>query len=261
MPWLLLFTAAVVIAGLTIALAATQQRLRAAQAAAQRSQDELQQIAHAVSHELPEPLRAITGFTELLQQDYAEQLGETGQEFLEYIASSGHLMSGMLAGLLEYSRVRTLGEPFAPVETELVAKQAIDNWRQECQDDSIEVSLGDLPSVSGDAHQITRLFEHLLENASEFSNPENLQCIRISAKKLSSGMVEFRVQDQGIGVPAERAEEAFKLFRKLQPRDAYPGAGTGLAICRRIVRRHGGQIWIARSDTPGTLVCFTLPTV
>lgn len=263
MAKLLLFLAAVVIAALAITLKSTLRRLRRAQNEAQQSRDELQQIAHAVSHDLPEPLRAITGFTSLLQEDYADQLDETGKEFLGYIGNSSHRMSKMLAGLLEYSRVKTLGEPLLALDPNPVLAQVREQLAERIRETKAEITTATLPRVMADEKQIKRLFRHAIENSLRFTftpiDGGATPKVDIRAQKLLNGMVEFQFEDNGIGVLPKQAEAAFKLFRKLQPQDDYPGAGTGLAICRRIVRRHGGQIWFKESGS-GAILCFTLPT-
>lgn len=265
----LLLLAAVAITALVITLFHTMRRLRASQAATRCAREELQQLAHAVSHDLPEPLRAIAGFTGLLQEDYSDQLDQTAQEFLGYIDSSADRMDRMLTGLLEYSRIETLGKSFKRLDPATAVSDAIEKLAETITQSGAEINVNSLPLVLGDDKQIVRLFRHLIDNAIKFAAaPKPLpsvpdatcSTIEVTATRRADGMVEFQIRDHGIGIPKNHREDVFRLFRQLHPRGAYPGAGTGLAICRRIVRRHGGQIWVAPSDLSGTTVCFTLPS-
>lgn len=237
-----------------------QQKLLAEQAAELRkSNTELEQFAYVASHDLQEPLRAISGYAQLLLQNYADSLDDKGTGYAERTVDGAQRMQKLIADLLEYSRVSRKGMAFQPVsllESVQSARVLLDAAIQE-SDAVIRVS--DLPVVQGDSGQLVRLFQNLIGNAIKYRSAERPE-IEISAEqRAGDSMWTIRVRDNGIGIAEEHGERVFVIFQRLHTRTEYPGTGIGLAICRRIIERHGGRISVGRNREAGSTFVFTLP--
>ncbi|HTH17366.1 MAG TPA: PocR ligand-binding domain-containing protein [Magnetospirillum sp.] len=227
--------------------------------ALQRSNEDLEQFAYVASHDLREPLRMVTSYVSLLERRYAGQLDEDARAFISYAREGALRMDRLILDLLEYSRVGRRAEPPTLVSCNDVAAQAIANLTAAIQDAGADVQIiGDLPHVQGHGEELTRLFQNIIGNAIKYRHAERSPVVRVSCDKQRDDLV-FSVSDNGIGIAAEYAERIFLIFQRLHTRDQYEGTGIGLAICRKIVERHGGRMWMDANAPVGTTFCFTLP--
>lgn len=227
-----------------------------------RSNRELQQFAHVASHDLQEPLRVLINFAELLEQRHASQLQGDALEFLGFMMDAARRMRQMIADLLEYSRVQTRGEPARVVNMNLVAAQALGNLRLALKENNIKVQVADLPGALGDPNQLVRLLQNLIVNGVKYHGQSDPQ-VWVAGHR-ENGTVRFEVRDNGIGILRQHQERVFQLFQRLHTPEEYQGTGIGLAICQRIVERHGGRIWVVSpvpGETGGCVFCFTLPGI
>jgi light-regulated signal transduction histidine kinase (bacteriophytochrome) len=234
--------------------------------ALRKSNEELQQFAYVVSHDLQEPLRAISGYLQLLERRHKENLPEDAQNCIHRSAAAATRMHDLIKALLSYSRVESKGQPFQPVNTKQVIDQALEFLQSQIEEKNATVELGSLPVVWGDQAQILQLFQNLVSNAIKFHD-EQPPLIHITSEESSKkpGYITFSVQDNGIGIQPKDKDRIFLIFQRLHTRDEYPGTGIGLAVCKKIIERHGGSIWFESStanlstiDT-GTTFKFTLP--
>ncbi len=224
----------------------------------ERSNRDLEQFAYIASHDLREPLRMVSIYTELLRTRYRGSLDADADDFIDFAVEGAIRMSRLLEDLLDYSRVGSQGTTPTPVETQTAVDQALANLHGQIEDTGTEVTVGKMPTVMADEIQLMRVFQNLINNAIKFSREDNPPRISINAIK-SGRLWQFCIKDNGVGIDSQYHDQAFEIFRRLHPRDAYPGTGVGLAICRRIIERFGGTIWIEQSDDSGTTFCFTLP--
>jgi len=225
--------------------------------ALERSNAELQQFAYLASHDLQEPLRAISGFSALLSKQYSGRLDSTADEYIRYIVAAAGRMHHMISDLLEYSRIDAHARPFEPCDLNLVLDLALANLRASITELQACIEHAPLPRVMGDPSQLMQLFQNLIGNALKFHGAEPPR-VSISAAAEGAGWT-LRIRDNGIGIAAAERERVFQLFRRLHDDDQYPGTGIGLAACRRIVERHRGMIWIEDHDGPGSCFCVSLP--
>ena len=221
-----------------------------------RSNAELEQFAYLASHDLQEPLRIISSYCELLQTRYSEKLDDEGIQFLEFAVDGSDRMRSLIDDLLRYSRVGRGEIEQKPVTLADAVDTATASLSAAIAENDATVSYENLPVVSGDAGLLAQVFQNLIGNAIKFRADDPPE-IRISASR-DNGQWTISVSDNGIGIDPQFAERVFRMFQRLHGRDAYPGNGLGLALCQRIVVRHGGTIWMAPSQTAGTTVCFTL---
>jgi PAS domain S-box-containing protein len=221
-----------------------------------RSNAELEQFAHIASHDLQEPLRMVASFVDLLAQRYKGQLDDDADEFIEFAVDGAKRMQRMINDLLSYSRLGTRRKPLEPTDFNLVIDEVIKNLRVLISEQGAVVTHDELPTVKGDRTQLVQLVQNLLGNAIRFRGKEPPR-IHVSAKKSGPERV-FSVQDNGIGIDAKYRDRVFAVFQRLHNRNEYPGTGIGLAICRRIVDRHGGRIWFDSEPGKGTTFYFTL---
>jgi light-regulated signal transduction histidine kinase (bacteriophytochrome) len=222
-----------------------------------RSGDELEQLARAISHDLSQPLTSISGFAELLERRYRDRLDSDGGEFLDFILNASGRMRGMVEDLAAYIRIGI--QPMAPadVDPSRVIEAVLDSLGSEIAEAGATITVDPMPMVRCDALQLGQLFLGLISNAVKFRGDEPPR-VHISSRR-EQGSVRVSVADNGIGLDRAHAERAFEIFQRLQSSDAYPGNGTGLAICKKIVERHGGRIWVGTSEGSGTTVELTLP--
>jgi PAS domain S-box-containing protein len=222
-----------------------------------RSNSELENFANIVSHDLREPLRAITGFMELLQIKYKDKLDEKANGFIDLALSGGRSMRNMLLGLLEYSRVQTEGKKFSKVDTNEIVKNVINNLSVKITETETEITHCRLPIVKGDEPQLTQLIQNLIQNAIKFRS-EKKPKIHIGCRKQKNGYL-FSVRDNGIGIDKQYHESIFMIFQRVHAKEDYEGTGVGLSVCRRIVERHKGQIWVESELGKGATFYFTIP--
>ncbi len=226
----------------------------------QRSNRELEQFAYVASHDLQEPLRKVASFCQMLESRYAGQLDDRAKQYIFYAVDGAKRMQILISELLTFSRVGHPGMQRGPVNLNDAAHQAVDSLEATIEDTDAEVLVEQLPTVSGDETLLTQLFQNLIGNSIKFRRVDERPEIRISADR-KNGYWEFACSDNGVGIAPAYAERVFVIFQRLHPRDAYPGTGIGLALCRKIVDFHGGQIWVDQQagSEPGTTIRWTLP--
>ncbi|WP_435125715.1 PAS domain-containing sensor histidine kinase [Halobaculum sp. D14] len=223
----------------------------------EESNERLEQFAYAASHDLQEPLRMVSSYLSLIEQRYADELDEDGREFIEFAVDGADRMRDMIDGLLRYSRVDTRGDPFEPVDLDAVLSDVRDDLQIRIADADATLTAEPLPRVDGDPGQLRQLLQNLVENAIEYSGEEPPE-VRVAAERDGDDWV-VSVSDDGIGIDPEDTDRVFEVFERLHGHDEHAGTGIGLALCRRIVERHGGDIWIDSAPGDGTTVSFRLP--
>ena len=221
-----------------------------------RSNRELEQFAYVASHDLQEPLRMVSSFTQLLSQRYADQLDDKARKYIEYAVDGAVRMQRLINDLLTYSRVNTQGGSPSRTDAGRVLGEALHNLSSAIGESGAIISSGMLPEVQVDPTQLLQLFQNLLSNAIKFRAAETPE-IRVTACDAGSEWM-FSVKDNGIGIDPKYADRIFVIFQRLHTRREYPGTGVGLAVCKRIVERHGGKIWYASTAGSGTTFYFTL---
>jgi PAS domain S-box-containing protein len=223
----------------------------------QRSNAELAQFAYVASHDLQEPLRMVSSYTQLIARRYRGRLDTAADEFIHFAVDGAHRMQQLIDALLQYSRVGTQGGAFEPVSMDAVLADVVKNLRVLIDEQHAQVTHDPLPEVTGDRVQLTQLLQNLIANGIKFRRDEAPR-VHVSVARGAAGAV-FSVEDNGIGIEPRFAERVFVIFQRLHPRERYPGTGIGLALCRKIVARHGGAIWVEpRPAQPGSTFKFTL---
>ncbi|WP_394741874.1 PAS domain-containing sensor histidine kinase [Natronococcus roseus] len=218
----------------------------------------LEQFAYAASHDLQEPLRMVSSYLQLIERRYADDLDGDGREFLAFALEGAERMRNMIDGLLAYARVKTRGDPLEPVDLDAVLEDVRSDLEMRIAATNAEVTADPLPTVEGDESQLRQVFQNLLDNAIEYSHGPPR--IHVSAERRGSQW-ELSVRDEGIGIPADEREQIFEMFQRLHGRGDHDGTGIGLALCERIVERHGGEIRVESEPGEGSTFSFTLPAV
>jgi PAS domain S-box-containing protein len=222
-----------------------------------RSNADLQQFAYVASHDLQEPIRAVAGFCQLLAEKYTGQFDAKGQEWLGYVVDGAKQMQALVQGLLRFSRVETESRPFVAASARDIVAQAVKNLKSLIQESGAEITYGELPSVKVDPVQLVVVFQNLIGNAIKFRG-HSPPCVHVSAELNGTEWV-FRVRDNGIGIDPKHHKRLFTMFQRLHRRPQYPGTGIGLALCKRIVERHGGRIWLESETGNGSIFYFAIP--
>ncbi len=255
----------------------------------ERSNKELQMFASIASHDLQEPLRVVSGFAQLLEQRYRGKLDKNADDFIGYMVDGAERMQQLIRDLLDYSRVTTRGNPFKPASCDLVMQRALTNLKASIEESEALITADPLPVVTADESQLVHLFQNLIGNAVKYRRKQEPPRIHVSAKQLADPAVHsalrlhpavtsasdasagriphsasetgwlFSVQDNGIGIEPQYFDRIFQVFQRLHKREEYPGTGIGLAICKKIVERHGGSIWVKSEPGKGSTFLFTLP--
>jgi PAS domain S-box-containing protein len=223
----------------------------------QRSNKELEQFAYVASHDLQEPLRMVTSYTQLLAERYQDQLDDKAKKFIHYAVDGAVRMQLLINDLLIYSRVGTKGKPLEPTDSHAVLGEALNILRIFIDEAKAIITHDELPEVNADASQLVQLFQNLIGNAVKFRGEESPH-VHVSARDQGQEWL-FSVRDNGIGIDLQYADKVFVIFQRLHARDEYPGSGIGLAICKKIVERHGGRIWFESEPGKGTTFYFTFP--
>ncbi|QLK26226.2 PAS domain S-box protein [Natrinema zhouii] len=225
----------------------------------EESNERLEQFAYAASHDLQEPLRMVTSYLQLLEQRYSDALDDDAREFIEFAVDGAERMREMIDALLEYSRVETQGDPFQPIDLDAVLSDVRADLRLQIEESDADITAESLPRVEGDRSQLRQVLQNLLDNAIEYSGDEPPR-IRIAAER-SGAMWDVSVRDEGIGIDPDDTDRIFEVFQRLHSREDHSGTGIGLALCRRIVERHGGEIRVESSPGGGSTFSFTIPAV
>jgi PAS domain S-box-containing protein len=221
-----------------------------------QSNTELERFAYIASHDLQEPLRAIAGYTQLLQRRYQGQLDQDADDFIHFAVDGTQRMQGLIDDLLEYSRVGTRGKPFEETDTRQVLNRVLKNLTFVLEESAAEFSFNGMPTLRADPTQLVQLFQNLIGNAIKFRGEDPIE-IEIKTERIEEGW-HFCVSDNGIGIEEKYQERIFQIFQRLHSREEYPGNGIGLAICKRIVERHGGKMWVESEPGVGSSFHFTL---
>ncbi len=222
-----------------------------------RSNAELEQFSYVASHDLQAPLSTIAGYAQLLEKRCHNQLDAQGNKFIRNIVNSCGRMQALIDDLLEYSRVGRSEKPFDMIDCNLVFEDACANLQLAIRQDRASVTRGDLPRVRGDSFQLLQLFQNLIGNAIKYRSSE-APMVRVSASRQGDSWV-FSVQDNGIGIAEQYHPRIFQLFQRLHSQKQYSGTGIGLAICQRIVARHGGRLWVESEPNRGSTFYFSIP--
>ena len=222
-----------------------------------RSNKELEQFAYVASHDLQEPLRMVSSYVQLLAERYNDQLDEKAQKFINYAVDGAVRMQMLIQDLLGFSRVSTKGLAFARVDGNILLAEALENLQTSILTSEAVITSDQLPVIHCDRIQLVQIFQNLIANSIKFCTNKP-PMIHVSAE-LSAGNWLFSVKDNGIGIDAKYADRIFVIFQRLHTREEYPGTGIGLALCKRIVERHGGEIWFESEVDKGTTFYFTLP--
>jgi len=244
-----------------------------------RSNKELEQFAYVASHDLQEPLRMVTSYVQLLARRYKDQLDADADEFITFAVDGATRMQKLIDDLLIYSRVGRRDKEFEPTDCETTLQESLNNLKVSIDERGARVTHDLLPTVMADCLQLTQLFQNLIGNAIKFHGDEpphiHVSCKSIEEWELQNGELKseirnpkskikkgwiFSVTDNGIGVAPEFAERIFIIFQRLHDREKYPGTGIGLAVCKKIVERHGGRIWVESEPGKGSTFYFTIPT-
>ncbi len=236
-----------------------EQELKKLTEELQRSNQELEQFAYVASHDLQEPLRMVASYTKLLEKRYKEQLDEKADTYIHYAVDGATRMQDLINDLLAYSRVNTRTEQARSVESQEILNNVLTNLKVTIQESGALVTHDELPEVSVDAAQFARVFQNLIGNAIKFRG-ETPPRIHVSAQSTGDEWL-FSVQDNGIGIDPKHQERIFTIFQRLYARNEYPGTGIGLAICKRIINRHGGKIRVESEPGKGAVFYFTLAKV
>jgi two-component system sensor histidine kinase/response regulator len=227
------------------------------QAALERSNAELEQLAYVASHDMQEPLRMVASYLQLVAERYGDRLDSDGHEFIGYAVDGAKRMQALITDLLAFSRVSTRARPFEPADCAQIVATAQLHLRVAIEESAAVITCGELPTVDGDATQLLQLFQNLIGNAIKFRGSEAPR-VHVAAERRDADWC-FAVSDNGIGIAPEYFERIFVLFQRLHGRNEYPGTGIGLALCKRIVERHGGRIWVESQPDHGSVFRFTLP--
>ncbi len=223
----------------------------------QRSNDDLQHFAHVASHDLSEPVRSVSGMVQLLARGYEGQLGDDADMYISHAVEASRRMQELIDDLLEYSQIGRGELRREPTSCAALLDAVIETLSRPIEQTGADVSVDPLPTVQAHPRQLQRVFQNLISNALKFRGESHAR-IRVGALQ-EGGTWRFSVTDNGIGIESRYARRVFEVFKRLHTRDAYPGSGIGLSICKRIVEHHGGRIWVEPGEEGGSSFQFTIP--
>jgi signal transduction histidine kinase len=221
-----------------------------------RSNHDLEQFAHVASHDLQEPLRMVATYTQLLSERYRGKLDEQADKYIHYAVDGALRMQTLIRDLIAFSHAGSQGADLVSTDSKTAFMSAVTSLAGAVQESQARISTGDLPMVMANASQLRQVFQNLIANAIRFRGNEP-PVVELSAEQKGSNWI-FAISDNGIGIPPEHADTIFIVFQRLHTREEYPGTGIGLAICKRIVERHGGTIWSEARPEGGTIFKFIL---
>lgn len=222
----------------------------------QRSNAELEQFAYVASHDLQEPLRMVSSYVQILAEDYSGRLGKDADRFIGYVVDGATRMKGLINDLLMFSRVGTQGRSFEPTDCNAIVEQVLADQATTIEGCGGKVTYTELPTVTGDVTQLTQLLQNLVSNALKYRRDVPPQ-VHVNAAN-RDGVWAFSVSDNGIGIAPHHRDRIFQMFQRLHHRNEYPGSGIGLAVCQKIVERHGGRIWVESEVGKGSTFHFTI---
>jgi signal transduction histidine kinase len=227
--------------------------------ALESSNEELQQFAYVASHDLKEPLRMIGSYTSLLKRRYIQQLDPTAQEFMTYVVDGVKRMETLLNDLLSYSRVNSRELILNRVDTQMTLSVVVNNLQHTIltQNATININYDNLPVIFGSKTHLSQLFQNLISNGIKFRAAE-APVVEVDCRRDKDNYV-FSIKDNGIGITKENLDKIFEMFRRLHSKEEYEGSGIGLATCKKIVEKHGGQIWVESEIGKGSTFFFTIP--
>ena len=223
-----------------------------------RSNQELEQFAYVASHDLQEPLRMVSNYTQLLARRYRDKLDSDATEFIDFAVDGAKRMQALIHDLLQLARVGTRGKEFRQVPSENIVRDALTNLAGSIEESGAEIVLEPMPAIAGDASQLVHVFQNLIGNALKFRRKDTKPVVRISARPEDDAW-RFFVADNGIGIEQKYFDRIFQMFQRLHGRDQYEGTGIGLALCKKIVERHGGRIQVESQAGQGATFSFTIP--
>ena len=223
-----------------------------------RSNADLEQFAYVASHDLQTPLRNIVSYTQLLERRYKGQLDQDADDFMGFIVDNTKKMTRLISDLLDYSRASNQAEPLKPTSAADAVAEALRNLRQDLSNGGVEVSVGDLPRVMAVDTHLVSLFQNLVGNGIKYRAPDRAARIAITAERITPEQWCFAIADNGIGIEPQYHAKVFEIFQRLRPASETEGTGIGLTLCRRIVHRFGGSIWLESEPGQGTTFFFTL---
>lgn len=235
----------------------SEEALRQAIAELAHSNSELQQFAYVASHDLQEPLRMVASYTQLLAKRYKDKLDDDAHEFIAYAVDGANRMQKLINDLLSYSRLSTKTRSFEPIDCEVVLSHTLNNLQIAIEENDVNITHDPLPTVLGDDVQLMQLFQNLIGNAIKFRGSEPPR-IHIGVDS-SEDQWLFCVRDNGIGMEPQYFERIFAIFQRLHAKTEYVGTGIGLAVCKKVVERHGGRIWVESQPGEGSTFYFTIP--
>ncbi|AFY80999.1 response regulator [Oscillatoria acuminata] len=241
-------------------LAAQNAQLQQLNAELKRSNEDLEAFAYAVAHDLTSPLQTIVSTADLAEYHYQDCLGSKGRKYMEHIIQSALRMKQMMDSLLAYSKVGVDRPSFKPTSCKTTLEAALANLQEQIATSGATITHSELPTVMAESPLLICLFQNLISNGIKFCQPGILPVINISAQAFQENQWEIRVQDNGIGIAPKNFHRLFQMFQRLNTDHPYPGSGIGIALCKKIVERHGGQIWVESQVGVGTSFYFTLPS-
>jgi len=225
-----------------------------------RSNRELEQFAFVASHDLQEPLKIISLYLQILDRKYKGKLDDKADGNISAILEKAERMQELIQSILSYARVGKGNTEFTKLDCNVVLNQAIENLKVTIEENSAQIKCDGCPVIMGDEIRLTQLFQNLISNAIKFHKKGEIPYVHISAKQKDDQWV-FSIEDKGIGMEKEDIQNIFEVFRRLHPQSEYAGSGIGLALCKRIVESHGGNIWAESEVGKGTVFYFTIPKI